>query len=141
MDLEKEFRDTAHLINVTFRMVKEPKLLISIVSKLTAIANELLDRYLHKALADKKINFVPSTIDAKIAIYNEKLISQGYDKEFIRIVKRLNELNDFIKKGLLVSKEQSIIVYKDNTFSSEVVNISQVKDMIEILKNHYEKLK
>ncbi|MEM4500280.1 MAG: hypothetical protein QXD62_02965 [Candidatus Woesearchaeota archaeon] len=140
MDIEKELINVSHLINVSFKMLKEPKLLLSIVDKLMAISIEIIDIILKKEETLKNVSFVPNSVDAKIALFEEKVV-QRYEtgRNFLKIVKILRSLNEFCKNGIVVSKGEAIVVYSDENFSSKIISLNQVKEYFLFLKEFYEK--
>ncbi len=140
-ELEKEFKDVHHMINVTYKFVKEPKLLLTILDKLYNIAIKIIDIIMYDNYNRKNISLVPKTNDAKIVLFDEKL-SPLYDfgEDLIELIKSIDKLKQIQNKSLIISKDNKIVFYIDN-YTTEIFSLEDANKIYKDLNFYFEELK
>ncbi len=140
-ELSKAFKDVHHMINVTYKFVKEPKLLLTILDKLYDISIKLIDIILYDNYSRKNISLIPKTNEAKIVLFDEKL-SPLYDfgEDLVELIKHIDHLKQIQKKSLVISKDNKVVFYIDN-YTTEIFSLDDANQIYHDLYFYFEELK
>jgi hypothetical protein len=133
LESHKSISVADHLLNTTYAVVKEPKLLISVIENLVLALEECVNTLLDYEgiyLGTSEDDF-----DAKIEMFRQKVISKyDIDKEFIDFLKGLRQIISDHKESSVEFTKKDIFVISDNEFNIQTLNKDDVRIMLEKTK-------
>jgi len=127
LEANKHLRLADHMAYVTYPMLKDTKLLISVMDNLDKSLKKALDAYLYYERLYKRISFFPEDLNSKLDVF-ERSAAIRYDlKSYTQLIRDVHHIMqkhrespvEFVKNGKLV------ICYEDYKF--KVLEFSDVK--------------
>jgi len=129
-----------HLISTTYSLVKEPKLLVSVIENIF----QSLDLTM-TALLDYEKNFksIPdySTFDSKMEIFRRKIATKyAISNDMIAFIIDLKKTLDEHKKSTVEFTKKETFVISDNNYNLTTLKVEDVKKTLLNAKHYVEEL-
>ena len=129
-----------HVISVTWNVVKDPKLLITIVEKIYDASINLIMYSIKRAYDNKIIRIIPNSDEAKIALFDDRLAySFENGKLILNVARTCFKLKNDLKKGIILTKDDKIVLYKES-YDTDIMTFNDVKKMLLDVKKFYNEL-
>ncbi len=129
-----------HVMSVTWNVVKDPKLLITIIEKTYDATMNLIMYAIQRAYDNKIIRIIPQSDEAKIALFDERLAySFENGKDVLSVARSCFKLRQDLKKGIILAKDNKIILYKES-YDTDIMTFKDVKEMLNKVKKFYDEL-
>lgn len=130
-----------YLVSTTYSLVKEPKLLISVIEKLYAAFELTITALLEY---EKNFKFIPvysDNFDDRIDIFKRKIATKyEISNEIVDFIIRLKKTLDEHKKASVEFTKKETFVISDNNYNIITLNINEVKKNLTLSKKHMETL-
>tara|TARA_Y100000310_G_scaffold255534_1_gene263014 strand:+ start:7241 stop:7726 length:486 start_codon:yes stop_codon:yes gene_type:complete len=135
MEKFQELRDAAnkklqladHILTMTYPLVKDPKLLLSVVENLFLAFTYAMSSLLYYERLFKRIPPFPDDFKSKFEIFKDKCISKhSLDREYPKIIQDIKEIIVAHKKSPIeFSRHESLIIcngdYRTRTISADLI--------------------
>lgn len=133
---KKRLESCNHMLNVSYRLLKDPKILLSVATNLLKACEFAINSLLEIGVIDKVIpKYKKNDFQSKYNLFIQKIISQyNIDKIHIKTVSKLKELVSMHKKSSVEFTRKKKFVMADESY--ELRTLSE-NDM----KNYYQKTK
>jgi hypothetical protein len=130
LEANKHLRLADHMTYVTYPMLKDTKILISILDNLKKSLNKALDAYLYYERLYKRISFSPKDFTTKIDVFQRSAAIRYNLKQYPQLIK---EINFIIKKHkespVEFSKGDKLVICNGN-YKMKILQIKDVKDYL-----------
>ncbi len=118
----QQLKAAEHLLQVTFPLVKDPKLLIGILYNLSAALDYAMQAILQQEPA------VPQSLNGKLHFLQTKY---GIGKNSIELIRRVNEISSAHKDSSVVFTRGSKQVICTDEYAMEVLSAQELASFIE----------
>lgn len=138
---EKKLKIADHLLTVTYPMVKEPKLLISVIENIYQALDLSITAVLEYEKSNRYIADYGKTLEDSLEIFRRKIIPKhDIDKEFLDFVDYIKDILDTHKKTAVAFTKKDKFVITDNEFNLKTLNESETKKILHTAKKHIKTL-
>lgn len=130
-----------HLVGTTYSLVKEPKLLVSVIDNIYQAFDLTLSALLEYEKNFKPIPSYNQTFEGKMEIFRRKIVTK-YDVsadviDFILDVKKT--LDEHKKSSVEFTKKETFVI-SDNNYNLTTLKIEDVKKILVKAKHYVEEL-
>jgi len=130
-----------HLVSTTYPLVKEPKLLVSVVEDIFAALDLTMDALLEH---EKKLSRMPdygSSFEAKMDMFRRKIATKyGIGNDVMEFIMDLKKTVDGHKKSNVEFLRKDRFVISDSDYNLTAINIDDAKRLLLKGKHHVEGL-
>jgi len=127
-----------HIVNVTYKVIKDEKLLINVLRKIRVAIRLIIKAFILVEKSKKKLVAIDFDKDAERAISTFKIKvapKYGIEKKFIRLITVVEEmLHTYEKSSLNIVKNNQIYIAQED-YTLRVINQNDVKKYINITKD------
>ncbi|MEK6875941.1 MAG: hypothetical protein AABX63_00900 [Nanoarchaeota archaeon] len=143
MERFQELRDSAgkkiqiadYMLTMTYPLVRDPKLLLSVVENLFLAYSYSISSLLHYERLFKRIPPFPDDFSSKIDLFADRCMGKyGIDSENLRIVKDLKEIIVAHKKSPVEFPRKDSFVICDEGYRLRTISPSIIKGYVEKAK-------
>jgi len=136
----KSFKTADHLTYVSYPLLKDNKLIITILENLTESCNKAIEALLYYDFYFKRIKTIPITIKEKREVF--KLYSSNYyniPRSYIVLIQTLNEIIEKRKTSKMeFVKHDKYVIWNENNLIS--LNYEKIKEYINELRPFFDKV-
>jgi len=121
-----------HLLSTTYTIVKDPKLLVSVIENLLQALQHAID-----AIIDFEQSFHDIKHDQKLDIFRRKIITKySFDPKILDFLSELKEIIESHKKsGVEFTKKEKFII-SDNNYNLKTLTLEDAKSKY-VKTKHY----
>ena len=137
-EAEQKLRAADHLLSTTYALVKEPKLLVSVVEHLV----QSIDAAIHAVLIHEQLGIkIDGPLEYKLDLYRRKIASKhGNDAGLIEFAMTLHALVEERKKSMVEFKRKEQWIVSDKDFHLQSFNEQDVKNYVKKTKQYVAQL-
>ena len=123
------FRNADHMIYVTYPLIKDPKLITTIIDNLYYSILKSIEALLRYDYYNKNIDGVPEEWREKIRMFKEHAMKKyGFSDAIIEIFNELHKFMEFRKKSATEFIRKDNLVICDMLYSTKMINFKQIKE-------------
>ena len=128
---EEKFRIAEHLISTTYPLVREPKLLISVIENIFQSLDLAITSVLEHEKIFQNIPSYNSTFEGKLEIFKRKIKSKySINEETIKFITEMhNILNEHKKSSVEFTKKEKFVI-SDNDYNIKTLTADEVKKLM-----------
>ncbi len=124
-----------HIAYVTYSLVKEPKLMLSVIDSLYNSVENIINAILYYEKTYKRINTFPENINSKIFIFkNEVMKRYNIERRFLIAIEDIIELVNTRKKSPIEFKRGDKYVICTKDYKMKIINLDNIKKYINEIK-------
>ena len=124
-----------HLLNVTFPLVKDPKLLMGVINNISTSLEYCMDTIL---AYERRLRLVPNcsdTFQSKFNLFRYKCVRRnGIPQELVNLMIDLRELIDLHRKSPMEFQRGNRYVLATRDYKLKVLSIKDIKNYVEMNK-------
>lgn len=133
---KKNIRIADHMVFVTYKVVEDPKLLLSVLENVFLAYSDAMGAILHLERLYKMIPPVRDSFESKFNMFRLRIVERfKIDKKYIKdmqivrdlILKHKNSPVEFVK-------DKNLIICDDN-YKTKILKLSDVKDIVQEAKS------
>lgn len=126
------FRTADHLTYVTYPLVRDTKLLLTIIHNLNRAAQKSMDAVLYYERLFKRIMNIPDDFELKFSLFKEKAKRYGVNESTLRVIKELHYLMRVHKESPMeFTRNNKLVICGDNGYRNlKMVGIDNVKNFV-----------
>ncbi|MFP4402769.1 MAG: hypothetical protein ACOC3X_02280 [Nanoarchaeota archaeon] len=134
-DAKKDLKIADHMINITYKLVNDPKMLLSITHRLLNTLTNIMTSILLYERHYKKIPKFNETFDSIFNLFKARCERRyNIDKEYLQIIQEIkNIINEHKKSPIVFSKENKLIICSDD-YRLKKISIENIKKYINKIK-------
>ena len=126
-----DLKTADHMIYVTYPLINDPKIIISIVDKLYKVLIKSVDAVLNYDYLYKRISRVPEDLREKLEIFDDFSIKRyNFSREVLILIRDLKELLDFREGSKVEFVRRENYVVCSSGYNTKTINIRKVKDYV-----------
>jgi len=130
-----------HLVGTTYSLVKEPKLLVSVIENIYQAFDLTLSALLEYEKNFKSIPAYNQTFEDKMEIFRRKIVTKyGISNDVTIFILDLKKTLDEHKKSNVEFTKKETFVITDNDYNLTTLKIEDVKKTLVKAKHHIEEL-
>ena len=139
---QKENKLADYMIYVTTKLVKDKKVLISILEHVNSSFSYAIRSYLIKQREFRRIPAIPTEPKSYIEMFFDRCAKElNISIDFKKIILKVNEaINAYNSRGMLLEK-QSKYVFISSTYELIDFRIEDIKEYVNLNKEFVEKIK
>src|SRR3990167_5717520 len=143
MEKFQELRDSAgkklkiadYILTMTYPLVKDPKLLLSVAENLFLAYSYSISSLLHYERLFKRIPPFPEDFSSKLGMFADRCVGKyGIDSENIKVIRDLKEIIIAHKKSPVEFSRKDSFVICDGNYTFTTISSSTVKGYVEKAK-------
>ncbi|HLC58658.1 MAG TPA: hypothetical protein VJI68_02260 [Candidatus Nanoarchaeia archaeon] len=136
-EAEKQLNTADHLAKVSYPILKENKILLSVVYHLFDAGNLIIEAILLYEKLNKKINYLPTDFESKLKLFETEILSKNnFDR---KIIISMNELNNIIKQHkespIEFSRKENFVICNDDYSLIKILDVKMLYLYIEALRS------
>lgn len=139
-DSNKHFDIADHMLSVTYPLVNDTKLILTIIDNLYSALIYGVDALIDYNYYYKKISSHPTNIDSKIEMFKLIALKNGFDRKSFVLIKDLKSLVEHRKNSPMEFSRSGSHVLADRNYRLKMVNLSNTKKYVEEVKVFIDKL-
>lgn len=120
-----------HLLNVTFPLIKDPKLLMGVINNLSQALEHTMDAILKY---ERTLRLVPNYLDnfqSKFNLFRYKCVRRNnVPAEHIELIMRIREIQELHKKCPVSFQRGNRYVLCSNDYRLQVISIKEIKKFV-----------
>jgi hypothetical protein len=129
------FRTADHMLYVTYPLIKENRLIISMTENLNNALIKAMEALLYYDRAYKRVEVFPDDFYSKFDVFKrECAIRYGIDRNYIALIQDLRDLiNERKKSKMEFIRNDKYVICSDN-YSVKTITIDKLKEYLNISK-------
>ena len=138
---QEKLKVADHLISTTYSLVKEPKLLVSVIENIYQALDLTVTALLEYEKNFKSIPSYEKTFDDKIEIFRRKVATK-YDvsSDTIEFIVQLKKTVDEHKKASVEFSKKETFVISDNNYNMTTLKVEDVKKTLTKARHYVDEL-
>jgi hypothetical protein len=141
LNAEQKVKIADHLLSTTYNLVKEPKLLISVVENLFLALDLIITGLLEYEKSLKAITSYSENFDSRMDIFRRKIMTKyGVGKDFMDFVLELKAYVDQHKRSSTEFSKKGKFVISDNDFNIKTLSVEDVRKRVTKTRHYIEEL-
>jgi len=130
-----------HLVYMTYPLVKDNKLVVSILEHLNTSVNYAMEAILYHERMYKRIELFPDSFEVKFDIFKEKCAKlYNIDRTHLVLIEDLKKISNERKKSKMeFVKEEKYIICTSN-YSTRVLTIDKLKEYLNTSRDFLRKV-
>ncbi len=138
---QEKLKVADHLVGTTYPLVREPKLLVSVIDNIFQALDLAVTALLEYEKYSKVISNYDTKFEEKINLFRRKIVTK-YDLpidiiDFILVIKKTLDEH---KQSIVEFRKKDIYVISDNDYNLTTLNIEDVKKNLTKAKYYIDKL-
>jgi len=130
-----------HLVGTTYSLVKEPKLLVSVIDNIFQALDLTVTALLEYEKNSKSISSYDKTFEGKMDIFRRKIVTKyGIKADLIDFITDVKKTLDEHKKSTVEFRKKETYIISDNDYNLTTLKIEDVKKTLAKAKHHIEEL-
>jgi hypothetical protein len=130
-----------HLVGTTYSLVKEPKLLVSVIDNVFQALDLAVTAVLEYEKDLKFISTYEKTFEGKLDMFRRKVITKhGLKTDILDFIVGVKKTLDEHKKSTVEFRKKETYVISDNDYNLTTLKIEDVKKTLTKAKHHIEEL-
>jgi len=130
------FKISDHLMYVTYPLVKDNKLIVSITENLSKSLIKAMEAVLHYDRLYKRIEIFPENFYSKFDIFKRKCaVRYNIDRNHIVLIEDLKKLVDERKKSKMEFVRKDKYVICNSNYSTKIITLDKLKEYLNISRN------
>ncbi len=130
-----------HLVGTTYSLVKEPKLLVSVIDNIFQALDLAVTAILEYEKSLKFISAYDKTFEGKMEVFRRKVITKhGLKNEILDFIIEVKNTLDQHKKSTVEFRKKETYVISDNDYNLTTLKIEDVKKTLVKAKRTIEEL-
>lgn len=130
-DANKAFNTADHLAFVTYNLVKDQKLILSITENLSKSLILAMDSILTYDRLYKRISLYPDNFDVKFDIFKGVCARRyNFEREHMVIIEDLKKLVDARKQSMVEFVRKDKYVFGDKDYNTKTITLDKLKNYI-----------
>jgi len=130
-----------HLVGTTYSLVKEPKLLVSVIEHIYLAFELTITALLEYEKNFKAIPDYTENFDTRIEIFRRKIATKyTINNDVIDFIINIKKTLDEHKKASVEFTKKETFVISDNDYNITTLNVEEVKKTLTTAKHHIEDL-
>ena len=140
-EANKAFNTADHLVYVTYPLVNDVKLLLTVIDNLYLALNYGMEALLQYDKMYKRITNLPIKYDDRLVIFKTKVANRyNIEREHIVLLMEINELRFMHQKSAMEFKRQNKYVISTENYKMKIIDIYKIKDYMEKAKGFIDKV-
>jgi len=141
LESDRLFKTADHLAYVTYPMLKEVKLTITISNNLYAAMTKAMEAVLEYEKYYKKIFSYPEDFNSRLQVFMKSMQRYGISQNFIDIIKDLNKIVNFHRSSPIeIVRDNRYVIFTEAYRDSKTVDIETLKRYIFNIRPSLEKI-
>ncbi len=133
-------KNADHMVYVTYPIVNDPKLIMTIAEKLYNSVMDTITALLEFDYLYKRISYIPEKEEEKIRLFKEFTIKRySINRELLILIGELKELLDFRKRAPIEFTRKENFVVCSARYSTKTINLRKIKYYVQDIKVFLEK--
>ncbi len=129
------FKNADHMIFITYPLLNDPKLMMTIVEKLYTSVLLAIKAILHYDYLYKNISFVPEKEEEQVKLFKEHTVKQYHlGKEILLAIAELKDLVDFRKKSPIEFVRKNNFIVCSAGYTTKTINFQKIKKYAQEIK-------
>jgi len=130
-----------HLVGTTYSLVKEPKLLVSVIENIFNSLDLTVSALLEYEKNFKSIPSYNQTFESKMEVFRRKIVTRyGISEEITNFIFDVKKTLDEHKKSSVEFTKKETFVISDNDYNLTTLKIEDVKKTLTKAKHYVEEL-
>lgn len=130
LEANKHLRLADHMTYVTYPMIKDTKLLLSIIDNLDKALKKALDAYLYYERLYKRISFFPEDFNTKIDIFQRSSAIRYNLRQYPPLIKEINFIIKKHKESPVEFIKGDKLVICNGDYRMKVLQVNDVKNYL-----------
>jgi hypothetical protein len=137
-EANKDLKFADHMINITYKLVNDPKMLLMIIQRLMNALTNTMNSILLYERHYKKIPIYNETFDSIYTIFKQRCTRRyNLNPEYLKIIEEINIiLKEHKKSPIIFSRENKLVICSDN-YLLKTISIENIKNYINKAKLFY----
>jgi len=137
----EKLKVASHLVDTTYPLVKEPKLLVSVIENISQALELTITALLDYELSLKNIPKYDDTFDGKIEMFRRKVMTRhNIGNDVLDFILDMRKTLDHHKRSITEFTKKDKFVISDNDYHMTTLSIDDVKKTLSSAKRHVEEL-
>ena len=130
LEANKKLKLADHMTYVTYPLLKETKLLLSIVESINKSLNTALDAYLYYDHLYKRISYIPENLKEKLDIFERSSARRYTLKNYSKLTLESNEILKKHKEAPVAFAKKEKLVICSKNYSLKTLEIEDAKNYL-----------
>ncbi len=136
-----DFKNADHIIQVTFKIINDPKLMMTVVEKLHSSIIKSIDSLLYYDYLYKRISHIPTSAEDKLRLFRDYTIKKyNLKKEIIPVIKDLQDILEFRKRSPIEFVRKENLVICSSGYSTKTINVKKIKSYVAEIREFNQKI-
>ncbi len=141
-DAEKFLKNTNHLINVTYPLVEDGKLLLGVVENLFLASTCSIESLLILERSKKNIPPFHDSFESKYRVFNENILQKyRFDEKELETIREIKDILMKHKESSIEFSRKEKFVIWDDDYDATTLKYDKVKHFYNIVNTFYNKVK
>lgn len=136
----KKYETADHLAYVTYPLIQEPKLIITIADNLYSALNYLIEALIRYERLYKRIPPIQESFESKFDVFKKCLSRYNIDRESTLLIYDLKTLLDSRQKSPVEFIRKDKFVICSQNYKTQTITLSKVKDYLTKSRPLFEKI-
>jgi hypothetical protein len=123
----KNYRMADHMLNVTYPLIKDTKLLLGITDNLFLTLNQAMSSILHHERLFKLVPAFGDNFESKFHTLHQKRSRYKIDQEYFNIMLELKEIIQLHKKSPIEFRKKDRFIICTNNYKVKTITANQLK--------------
>lgn len=136
LEANNSFKTADHLTYVSYSLLKDNRLLLTIVQNLCICGVKAVDAVLHYELYYKRISILPSDFESRMLIFETKVVPRSNIRlEVCKVIKDLRFIMQQHKDSPLeFSRKEKFVICNDDYTTMKTIDIELLKVYIVVMR-------
>ena len=140
-EANKQLRTADHLAYVTYPLVKDNKLMITITESLAEATKKAVDAVLLYDRDYKRIMSIPQDFQSKLEIFKKSCMPRySISSSYLNLIYDLKEIQDARKTAKMEFTRQDKYVLSQDNFKLRTLTYLNIKNYVTLTKSFFEKI-
>ncbi len=140
-EANKQLRTADHLTYVTYPLIKDNKLMISITESLAEATKKAVDAVLLYDREYKRIMLIPQDFTSKLEIFRKSCMPRySINSSYLNLIHDLREIQEARKTAKMEFTRQDKFVLSQDNFKLRTLTYQNVKNFVNLTKSFFEKV-
>ena len=140
-EANRKLKIADHLAYVTYPIIKDNKLIMTITENLAEAMTKAVDALLDYDVYYKRIIHLPSDFKSRLDIFRTNCAPRyKINTAYLSLIKDLQDLHEFRKKATMEFRKKDQYILTEENFKIKTLNYQKVKDYVNLSKSFFEKI-
>jgi len=133
---KKNIKVADHMVHVTYKVVNDPKLLLSVLENVFLAFSDAIGSILYLERLYKMIPPFRDSFESKFNMFRLRIVEKfKIDKKYINIMQITRDIVLEHKNSPVEFVKNNKLIICDDNYKTKVLEISDVKEIVQIAKN------